>query len=101
VKPQGIAHIVGTQTVGDLGIKQTHDMTPRTERAGVIFDAGLTGQLRHQMRWNEVAKLAQQRELAGRWLTLGLDFNALPCGRVQTGKPTFFISKTSTSVSQQ
>ena len=101
VKPQGVAHVVETQTVGDLGIKQAHDMTPRTERAGVIFDAGLTGQLRHQMRRNEVAKLAQQGELAGRWLTLGLVFHAPPCGRVQTGKPTFFISKTSTPVSQQ
>jgi hypothetical protein len=32
---------------------------------------------------------------------LGLVFHALPCGRVQTGKPTFFIPKTSTPVSQQ
>jgi hypothetical protein len=47
------------------------------------------------MRWNEVAKLAQQRELAGRWLTLGLVFHAPPCGRVQTSKPTFFIPKPS------
>ena len=92
VKPQGVAHVVETETVGDLGIKQAHDMTPRTERAGVLFHASLAGQFGNQMRRNEVAKLAQQRELAGRWLTLGLVFHALPCGRVQTGKPTFLLS---------
>jgi hypothetical protein len=101
MQAQRIAHIVETQAVRQLGIKQAHDVTPRCERAGMIFNPCVARQFGNQMRRNEVAKLAQQRELAGRWLTLSLVFHALPCGRVQTGKPTFFISKTSTPVSQQ
>lgn len=76
------------------------DLDRRTEGAGVIFHAGLAGQTRHQMRWNEVAKLAQQSELAGRWL-VDFIFHALPCGKAQTRKPTFFYTSTLNPVGQQ
>jgi hypothetical protein len=76
-------------------------MTPRTEGAGVVFDTGGASQLGHQMRRNEVAKLPQQRELAGGWLGCGFLFHALPCGRAQTLKPTFFYPSTLNNVGQQ
>jgi hypothetical protein len=53
--------------------------------------AGRPRQLGHQMRRNEVANLAQQGELAGGRLVSSLIFHALPCGRAQTRKPTFFL----------
>ena len=77
VQAQSVAHVVEAETVRDLGVEQADDVTPRTKRPGVFVHAGLPGQLRHQVRWNEVAKLAQQRKLAGRWLTLRFVFH--PC----------------------
>jgi hypothetical protein len=53
------------------------------------------------MRRNEVAKLAQQREFAGGWLVSSLIIHALPCGKAQTRKPTFFYTSTLNPVSQQ
>jgi hypothetical protein len=50
---------------------------------------------------NEVANLPQERELAGGWLGCGFHFHALPCGRAQTRKPTFFYLSTVNPVSQQ
>ena len=86
---QGVADVIESEAVGELGIKQTDDVTSRTEGAGLIFHAGLACQSRHQMRRNEVAKPAQQREPAGRWLVSSLIIHALPCGKARTGKPTF------------
>ena len=91
VKAQRVADIVEPEAVGQLGVKQTDDMAPRSELAPLIFHAGLPRQLGHQMRRNEVANLAQQGELAGGWLGCGFLFHALPCGRAQTRKPTFFL----------
>jgi hypothetical protein len=53
------------------------------------------------VRRNEVAKLAQQRKLAGRWLVSSLIFHALPSGRAQTRKTAFFYSSTINPVVQQ
>jgi hypothetical protein len=53
------------------------------------------------MRRNEVAKLAQERELAGGWLVSSLIIHALPCGKAQTCKPTFFYTSTLNPVGQQ
>ena len=101
VQTQGVADVIESEAVGELGIKQTDDVTPRTESAGLIIHAGLAGQSRHQMRWNEVAKLAQQREFTGGWLVSCLIFHALPCGKAQTRKPPFFYTSTLNPVSQQ
>ena len=97
----GVTDVIEPEAVGELGIKQTDDVTPRTKGAGLIFHAGLACQSRHQMRRNEVAKLAQQREFAGGWLVSCLIFHALPCGKAQTRKPTFFYTSTLNPVSQQ
>jgi hypothetical protein len=101
VKAQRVADVVEPQTVGQLGVKQTDDMAPGSELAPLFFHAGVARQFGHQMRRNEVANLAQQGELAGGWLGCGFLFHALPCGRVQTRKPTFFIPSNPHPMSQQ
>ena len=91
VQAQGVADIIETEGVGELGEDQAHDMTPRCEGAGLFLDAGVAGQLGHQVRRNKVAELAQERELAARWRAVFGCFHPRPCGRVQTRKPTLFL----------
>ena len=93
---QRVTNVIESKAVGKLGVEQANDVTPRIEGAGLIFHAGLACQSRHQMRRNEVAKLAQERKLAGDWLVSSLIIHALPCGKAQTGKPTFFTPQPST-----
>jgi hypothetical protein len=50
---------------------------------------------------NKIAELAEERELSPRWLALGLLFHPLPCGRVQTRKPTFSYRSTRKPVGLQ
>ena len=94
VKAQSVADVVEAEAVSQLGVKQTDDVAPGREIAPLFFDAGVPRQLGHQMRRNEIANLAQQGELAGGWLVSSLIIHALPCGRAQTSKPTFFIFQT-------
>ena len=101
VQTQGVANVIESEAVGQLRVEQADDVTPRTEGAGLIIHAGLACQSRHQMRRNEVAKLAQQREFAGGWLVSSLIIHALPCGKAQTRKPTFFYTSTLNPVGQQ
>jgi len=100
VKAQGVTHVVETEAVSQLGIKQTDDLAPGRENAPSVFDAGVAGQFGHLVRRNQIAKLAENGELAGGWLVVLL-FHALPCGRAQTRKPTFFYSSTLNPMSQQ
>ncbi len=95
VKAQSVANVVETEAVSQLGIKQTDDLAPGRGLAPLIFDAGVAGQLGHLVRRNQIAKLAENGELAGGWLVVLL-FHALPCGKAQTRKPTFFILKPKT-----
>jgi len=90
VQPQGVAHVIETEAVSELGVDQAHDMAPRTECAAPFLHGMFAGELRHQMVGNQIAKLPQKRELGRRWLALCLAFHALPCGRVQTRKPILF-----------
>jgi hypothetical protein len=101
MQAQRVTHVVETETVGELSVEQADDVAPRTEGAGLIFHAGLACQVRHQMRRNEVAKLAQERKLAAGWLVASLFFHALPCGKAQTRKPTFFYTSNLNPVGQQ
>ena len=94
MQPQGVTHIVETETVGELGIDQADDMASRTEGLAPFLHRMFADQLWHQMIWNQIAKLPQKRELCRRWLALCLVFHALPCGRVQTRKPTLFYPST-------
>ncbi len=68
MQPQGVANIVEADGVGQLGIEQTHHMTPRRESAGAFGDAGVPRQFGHQMCRNKIAELMQEREAAARWL---------------------------------
>lgn len=101
VQTQGVTHIIEPQSVRQLGVEQADDLAPRTERAGVVFDAGVACQFGNQVRWNQVAKLAENGELTGGWLVAGFLFHALPCGKAQTRTPTFFYPSTLNSMGQQ
>jgi hypothetical protein len=50
---------------------------------------------------NEIAELAEQRELPTRWLVWIGFFHPLPCGRDQTRKPTLFQTSTFKPVGRQ
>lgn len=56
--------------------------------------------MRHQMRRNEVAELAQRLEFGGHWLA-DFIFPALRCGKAQTRKPTFLYASTLNPMAQQ
>ena len=95
MQSQRIADVVETEAVRQLGIAQTDEMALGREAAPLVFHAGVPRQFGRLMRRNAVANLPQQGELAGGWFVSSLIFHALPCGRVQTRKPTFFIPQPS------
>lgn len=64
MQAQRVADVVEAEAVSELRVEQTDHMAPGTERARLIFHARPSCQLRRQMRWNEVAKLPQQGDLA-------------------------------------
>ena len=101
VQPQSVTHIIEAKGVSQLREEQTDDVAPRTEGAGVVFNARVVRQFGNQVCRNQIANLAENRELAGRWLVSGFLFHALPCGKAQTRKPTFFTSQPSTHLGQQ
>jgi len=98
MQTQGIADIVEPDGMGQLGIEQTHDMTPRRERAGAFDNASIPRQFGNQMRRNKIAELMQEREAAARWLVRCGFIHPLPCGRFTRGKPTLFYPSTIKSV---
>jgi hypothetical protein len=118
VQAQGVADIVEADGVGQLSveqahhmtpwrerkqtkqstesqkIEQAHHMTPWRERPGAFDDPSLPRQFGHQMRWNKIAELMQEREAAARWLVRCGFIHPLPCGRFTRGKPTLFYPST-------
>lgn len=54
--------------MGELGVKQCHDVTPRAEGAGSLVGALLAGDLGNEMLRNELAKLTQYDGVAHGWL---------------------------------
>jgi hypothetical protein len=84
VQAQAVANIVEPHGVRELGEEQADDVTPGFERSGFFLRPRVAGQLGHQMRWNEIAELAEDGELGAGWRVVGLFFH--PC-RV-AGKPT-------------
>ena len=101
VQPQGVAHVIESQGVRQLRIEEADHVAPRTEGATLLLHRMLAGQLGYQVIGNKVAELAEKRELSSRWLALSLFFHALPCGRVQTRKPTLFQPSTIKPVRRQ
>src|ERR1035437_7644379 len=94
VQPQGVADIVEANGVGQLSVEQAHHMTPWRERPEAFDDPSLPRQFGHQMRWNKIAELMQEREAAARWLVRCGFIHPLPCGRFTRGKPTLFYPST-------
>lgn len=97
MQPQGVADIVEADGVSQLGVKQTHHMTPRREGSGAFEHARIPRQFRHQMRRNKIAELMQEREAAARWLVRCGFIHPLTCGRFTRGKPTLFYPSTGKS----
>ena len=90
-----VADLVEPQRGGQLGVEQTHRVSPRAEGAGVLLHAALPGQMRHQVRGNEIAELAPQGELAARWLADAGSFHALPCGKAPAPSQLFLTPQPS------
>jgi hypothetical protein len=63
VHPQCVTDVVQTDGVSQLRKEHTHYVTPRTEGSRHGIHAGLARKFRNQMRWNQIAKLAQNSEL--------------------------------------
>ena len=84
--PQGIAHIIETDRMGQLRIEHRHDMTPWQKTTTQSIHSRLLGKLWYQMARNEVAELLQNRELAYRWE--GMFLHTLPCGRLKSPRPS-------------
>ena len=70
VQPQRIAHVVQSQSMGQLGIDQADHITPGLEGAALALRVVLARQSRHQMVGNQIAQLAQERKAAARCLRL-------------------------------
>jgi len=60
LEAQGIATIVETDAVVELGVGQADDMTPRAEGAGFVIRFCLASNPGHQELRNEVANLTEQ-----------------------------------------
>lgn len=68
VQVQGDTDIVESHTMGQLGEEQRDDVTPGQVGPRLLINAGLAGQLGHQMIRNEIAELAEDGEGRPRWL---------------------------------
>src|SRR5664279_6319682 len=89
VKLQRVANVVEAQTVGQLRIAQTDHMTPRAKGSGLLVHSSLVGQARHQVGWNVIADLTQNRELVPGWGLL--IFHDLSCDRFSSSFQSFFL----------
>ena len=67
VKPQRVTDIVKTNGVGQLRKGHADHVTPGAEGARLGIHPSLSRKFGYQMRWNEIAKLSQDRELGGGW----------------------------------
>ena len=58
--------------MGQLRKEHADHVTPGTEGSRLGIHAGLARKFGHQMGWNQIAKLSQNRELGGGWF--GISF---------------------------
>ena len=89
MQPQRVADSVEPEGVGQLREEQAHDVTPGLESAAPLLGPVLSGQGIDQMGGNQIAQLAQERELTPRWLAGDGFLHGLPCGGSNSRKPTF------------
>ena len=64
---QPITDVVETDGMGELGVDEAHQMTPRAEATRFLVHPGLPHQLGHHMGGNEIANLPQHSKLAAVW----------------------------------
>jgi hypothetical protein len=67
MQSQAVADVVETDGVGQLRVEQRDHMTPRRIGSRLALHSGLSGQLGHQKRRNQIANLVQDAELTLAW----------------------------------
>lgn len=67
---QGVADIVESEGMGELGVKQRDDVAPGTEGARLFVDAMLAGKLGNEVPRNELADLRENRDPHFGWFFL-------------------------------
>jgi hypothetical protein len=72
VQPQGVTDVIKANRMGQLRKEHADHVTPGTEGSRLGIHAGLARKFWHQMGWNQIAKLSQNRELGGGWF--GISF---------------------------
>ena len=70
MKLETITDIVKADGMSEVGVEQGDNVTPRRETARLGGDACLGCQFGNQMRWNEVANLAQGCQLGSGWFAV-------------------------------
>src|SRR2546422_5657408 len=88
---QRVTNIVQTQSMRQLGVKQTHDMAPGREAAGLLVHTRGSRQPGDQMRCNPVAKLSKNGEFEAAWLSLVFFFFIPAVWQGSTSQPSFFF----------
>ena len=82
---QRIAHVIETDAMAKLGMRETNDMAPRTERARLIFCARSSRDPLYLGLWNKLADLAQDGEVRTCWFDFFLFHPCLVAGlKLQT-----------------
>src|SRR5215204_5515051 len=61
-----IAHVVKSDAMGELGVQERHNVAPGRKGSGL--DTAFPRQFGNQMRWNEVANLAEDDEVRACWV---------------------------------
>ena len=74
MQAQGIANVIESDRVAELGKKQRDDVTPGTERAGFTPHAGFTRQCGNEELGNQIANLPKKIELRWSWRVCSLLF---------------------------
>src|ERR1700678_1590639 len=94
-QPQGVADVVQAQRMADLRVQHRDHVAPRTVRSALFINARFPRRLRHEVRRNQLAYLAQTRKLTSVRLFRVLFIHTLPCGRSKALSRTAFFSRKS------
>jgi hypothetical protein len=61
---ESVADVVEADGMGELGVEQGHNVTPRAEGAGLLVDTILVDDFRNEVLRNGLAKLTQHDGIA-------------------------------------
>jgi hypothetical protein len=79
---KGVTNIVESNTVAELGVRETDHMTPGAKGAGVILHARVPRYFADKVGGNKVANLAQNVEVGSCWFDF--DFHPRLVAGLQT-----------------